>query len=65
MNGLTTCDGVLVEPAAVSVPVTVTEVQPGALAVNVAAPVPDEFAVTVTGCGRFQLLEDSVMELPA
>jgi hypothetical protein len=65
VNGLTTWDGVLVEPAAVSVPVTVTEVQPGALAVNVAAPVPAEFAVTVTGCGRFQLLDDSVMELPA
>jgi hypothetical protein len=56
---------VLVEPAAVSVPVTLTDVQPGALAVNVAAPVPDEFAATVTGCGRFQLLDDSVMELPA
>ena len=47
------------------VPVTVTEVQPGALTVNVAAPVPDELAATVTGCGRFQLLDDSVMELPA
>ena len=60
MNGLTTWAGVVVEPAAVSVPVTVTEAQPGALTVNVAAPVPDELAATVTGCGRFQLLDDSV-----
>ena len=65
VNGLTTCDGAVVEPAAVSVPVTVTDVQPGALTVNVAAPVPDEFAATVTGCGRFQLLDVSVTELPA
>jgi hypothetical protein len=42
----------------------VTEVQPGALTVNVAAPVPEELAATVTGCGRFQSLDDSVMELP-
>src|ERR1039457_6685459 len=65
VNGLTTCDGAVVEPAAVSVPVTVTDVQPGALTVNVAAPVPDEFAATVTGWGRFQLLDVSVTELPA
>jgi hypothetical protein len=65
VNGLTTWDGAVVEPAAVSVPVTVTDVQPGALTVNVAAPVPDEFAATVTGCGRFQLLDVSVTELPA
>ena len=38
--------------------------QPVALTVNVAAPVPDEFAVTLTGCGRFQLLDDSVTEPP-
>jgi hypothetical protein len=43
----------------------VTEVQPDALTVNVAAPVLDEFAATVTGCGRFQVLESSVTELPA
>jgi hypothetical protein len=56
---------VLVEPAGVSVPVTVTEVQPGALTVNVAAPVPDEFAATVTGWGRFQFPDVSVTVLPA
>ena len=65
VKGLATCDGVLAEPAAVSVPVTLTEAQPGALAVNVAAPVPEEFAVTVTGWGRFQLLDVSVMLEPA
>jgi hypothetical protein len=46
------------------VPVTVTDVQPDALTVNVAAPVLDEFAATVTGWGRFQLLDESVIELP-
>ena len=50
MNGLATCDGVVVEPAAVSVPVTLTDVRPGALAVKVVAPVPEELAATVTGC---------------
>ena len=50
----------MAEPAAVSVTVTVTEVQPVALTVNVAAPVPELLAVMYTGCGRFQLLDDSV-----
>jgi hypothetical protein len=48
----------------VSVPVLVTDVHPLALAVNVVAPVPEELAATVTGCGRFQLLELSVILPP-
>jgi len=64
VNGLTAWLGVVPEPAAVSVPVTVTEVQPGALIVIVAAPVPEVLAATYTGCGRFQLLDDSVIEAP-
>ena len=39
------------EPAAVSVPVMLTAWYPDALAVNVALPVLEASAVTVTGCG--------------
>ncbi len=39
------------EPAAVSLPVTLTAGYPDALAVNVALPVLAVSAVTVTGCG--------------
>jgi hypothetical protein len=51
VNGFTACAGVLVDPAAVSVPVTLTDGYPDALAVNVAFPVLEVSAVTVTGCG--------------
>jgi hypothetical protein len=44
--------------------VTDTGVQPEALTVNVAAPEPELLAATVTGCGRFQSLEFSVIVLP-
>jgi hypothetical protein len=50
--------------AAPTVPVMVTGVQPLADAVMVVVPDPLP-AVIVTGCGRFQLLEFSVTELPA
>jgi hypothetical protein len=61
---LVTCDVVTAVGAETSVPVLVTDVQPVAVAVNVVAPVLDESAATVTGCGRFQLLESSVSVLP-
>jgi len=61
---LVTCDWIAVVRAAASVPVTDTGVQPEALTVNVAAPVPELLAATVTGCGRFQSLEFSVIVLP-
>lgn len=48
-----------------TVPVMVTGVQPVADAVNVVVPDPPLGAVIVTACGRFQLLEFSVIELPA
>jgi hypothetical protein len=64
VNGFTWCDPTAVVRAAVSVALTDTDVQPGALTVKVAAPLPELFAATSTGCGRFQLLELSVIELP-
>jgi hypothetical protein len=46
------------------VPVTVTDVRPAELTVKVAAPVPEELAATVTGCGYIQLLVVKVSEAP-
>ena len=45
----------LLVPAAVSVTVKVTEVSPARSTVNVAAPLLELSAVTVTGCGHVQL----------
>lgn len=64
MNGFTTWEALPLDGALVSVPVLVTDVQPVADAVNVVVPVPEPLAATVTGCGRFQLLELSVIVLP-
>ena len=63
VNGSATCPQLLVQAAA-SVAVKVTDVRPEALAVNVAAPVPELLAVIVTFCAVEKFDGVNVSELP-
>ncbi len=65
MNGSATCAAQLLVQAAASVAVNVTEVRPVALTVNVAAPLLELSAVTVTLCAVAKLAGVNVSELPA
>jgi len=55
-------DQVLAAAGSQPASVTVTAVHPVALTVNVAAPVPELFAVMYTGCGRFRIPATGILQ---